>query len=84
MDKAVLKVELRFVLITGGAQFAITFGHTVMEMLSANSLDSLQVVCGNKLRCYKLHSSHLSYIKRRCSYSFCCHLWPREWPYLAR
>ena len=54
MDKAVLKVELRFVLITGGAQFVITFGQTVMEMLSADSLDSLQVVHYNKLRHYKL------------------------------
>ena len=54
MDKAVLKVELRFVLIIGGAQFVITFGQTVMEMLSADSLDSLQVVCDNKLRHYKL------------------------------
>ena len=54
MDKAVLKVELRFVLITGGAQFVITFGQTVMEMLSADSLDSLQVVRDNKLRHYKL------------------------------
>ena len=54
MDKAVLKVELRFVLIIGGAQFVITFGQTVMEMLSADSLDSLQVVRDNKLRHYKL------------------------------
>ena len=54
MDKTVLQVELRFVLITGGAQFVITFGQTVMEMLSADSLDSLQVVHYNKLRHYKL------------------------------
>ena len=54
MDKAVLKVELRFVLIIGGAQFVITFGQTVMEMLSADCLDSLQVVRDNRIRHYKL------------------------------
>ena len=60
IDRAILKVELRFVLITGGAQFVITFGQTVMEMLSADSLDSLQVVCGNKLRPYELEGTFFS------------------------
>ena len=44
MDKALRRVELRFALITGGAQFVMTYGQTVMVTLSAKSLDSLQLV----------------------------------------
>ena len=44
VDKAMLRVELRFALITGGAQFAMTYGQVVMVTLSAKSLGSLQLV----------------------------------------
>ena len=47
VDKPLLRVELRFALITVGAQFVMTYGQTVMVTLSAKSSDSLQLVCDN-------------------------------------
>ena len=44
--KPLLRVELRFALITVGAQSVMTYGQTVM-VTSANSSDSLQLVCDN-------------------------------------
>ena len=47
VDKPLLRVELRFASITVGAQSVMTYGQTVMVTLSANSSDSLQLVCDN-------------------------------------
>ena len=47
MDKALRRVELRFALITGGVQFVMTYGQTMMVTLSAESLGSLQLVRDN-------------------------------------
>ena len=44
VDKALLRVELKSVSTTSGAQFVMTFGQTMMAMLFADSLDSLQLV----------------------------------------
>ena len=44
VDKRLLRVELRFALITVGAQFVMTYGQTLMVTLSAKSLGSLQLV----------------------------------------
>ena len=87
MDKALLRVELKSVSTTSGAQFVMTFGQMMMAMWSADSLDSLQLV---------LHITYIhtfatfmnlplteSYIICRCSHSLLCLLWSGKWPYLA-
>lgn len=44
VDNTTLRAELRFVSTNSGAQFVLTFGQPVMEMWSADNLDSLQLV----------------------------------------
>ena len=44
VDKTILRAKLRFVSTTSGVQFILTFGQPVMEMWSADNLDSLQLV----------------------------------------
>ena len=44
VDKALLRVELKSVSTTSGAQFVMIFGQTMMAVLFADSLDSLQLV----------------------------------------
>ena len=40
VDESLLRVELRFALITGGAQFVMTYGQTGMVTLSAQPRDT--------------------------------------------
>ena len=56
VDKALLRVELKSVSTTSGAQFVMTFGQTMMAMLFADSLDSLQMVHT------RTHITHICYI----------------------
>ena len=44
VDNTTLRAELRFVSTISGAQLVLTFGQPVMEMWSADNLDSLQLV----------------------------------------
>ena len=44
VDKVILRVELRFVSTTTGAEFVVAHGQIVMVMWFADSLDSLQMV----------------------------------------
>ena len=44
MDNTTLRAELRFVSTASGARLVLMFGQPVMEMWSADNLDSLQLV----------------------------------------
>ena len=44
VDNTTMRAELRFVSTNSGAQFILLFGQPVMEMWSADNLDSLQLV----------------------------------------
>ena len=56
MDKALLRVELKSVSTTSGAQFVMTFGQMMMVVWSADSLDSLQLV---HTKLYTMHIMHI-------------------------
>ena len=56
MDKALLRVELKSVSTTDGAQFVMTCGQLMMVVWSADNLDSLQLV---HTKLYTMHIMHI-------------------------